>query len=124
MSLSILSDFAHSALSMLLLWCLLPAAALVTQPAVGGRELAHRRIAAPPVAMAARSKEAEANMKKWGKILSQADTFDDSAKYLRKGKGAKKAAAPDKSAGGAVVAAASAAIVLAMVVASAGTAPG
>ena len=110
---------------MLLAWCLLPAAAFVTQPAggVGGRELSHGRTAAPPAAMAARSKEAEANIKKWGKILSQADTFDDSA-YLRKGKGAKQGGAPDKQAGGGLVAAASLAIVLAMVVASAGTAPG
>ena len=38
----------------------------------------------PTVTMAARSKEAEANIKKWGKILSQADTFDDKIKLKRR----------------------------------------
>ena len=68
---------------------------------------------ATPPAMAARSKEAEANIKKWGKILSQADTFDDKIK-LKKGAAVKK----DKTAGGTLIVIGTLGAVVAMLAAS------
>ena len=70
----------------------------------------------PPVVMAARSKAAQENMKKWGKILSQADTFDESIKSKRSS--AAPGSGADKNAGGAVVAVISLAAVGAMLLAS------
>ena len=70
----------------------------------------------PTVTMAARSKEAEANIKKWGKILSQADTFDDKIKLKKKAGDTPS----DNKAGAGIVLAGSAAAVLAMIVASVG----
>ena len=75
-----------------------------------------RRTAPPPVALAARSKEAEANIKKWGKILSQADTFDDTIKLKNK----KGAPPKDTRAGASLVLAGSGAAVIAMIIASVG----
>ena len=63
-----------------------------------------------------RSKEEQANIEKWGKILSQADTFDDTMKIRRK----KGAPVQDKNRGGAIVVLGSGAAVLAMALSQVG----
>ena len=70
------------------------------------------RVPAAPRAVA-RSKEAQANMDKWGKILSQADTFDDTLPIRKRGQAPKKPPG-DKNAGGSIVLLGSAAVLLAM----------
>ena len=66
-----------------------------------------------------RSKEAQANIEKWGKILSQADTFDDSTyKATRGNKGEEVAKSTAGKAAGNAVVVASAGILMAMILAT------
>ena len=78
----------------------------------------------PDVALVQRSKEAQQNIEKWGKILSQADTFDDSnyrpSSSGKRKQGGNKERASDGKAAGNVVVAGSAAVVVAMMLASVG----
>ena len=67
----------------------------------------------PANARRVQRREAEANIKKWGKILSAADTFDERAP-----KGKSAAGKQDKNAGGGIVVAISGAAILAMLAAS------
>ena len=96
-----------------LLALLLAAPLSAFQPPVGHATSSRTQLT---VTMAARSKEAEANIKKWGKILSQADTFDDKIKLKKKAGDTPS----DNKAGAGIVLAGSAAAALAMIVASVG----
>jgi hypothetical protein len=76
------------------------------------------RVPSAPLAVA-RSKEAQANIDKWGKILSQADTFDDTLP-VRRGKAPKKKPPGDERAGASIVVFGSAAVLLAMALSQVG----
>ena len=72
------------------------------------------------IRMVQRSKEAQANIDKWGKILSQADTFDES-KYGRRRKPSQSSTTASKAQGqaaGGIVVAVSVAAVVAMALAA------
>ena len=101
---------------LLLLTLACGAAAFVSAPSARRSPMHRDRASLRRVLAAARTPEERANMAKWGRILSQADTTDGD--YLKKVKGRPAAPATKPQSGGVVVVVVASCLVLGLLASS------